>query len=64
MPKTSKYHKKVSVIEEHLQLSELIDYLNQSTNNHFELGLVLDKEGRLVGVINNIDYEQRIDNII
>ena len=55
MPKTSKYHKKVSVIEEHLQLSELIDYLNQSTNNHFELGLVLDKEGRLVGVINNID---------
>ena len=51
MPRTSKYHKKVSILEENLLLSELISYLNQSNNNHFELGLVLNKEEKLVGVI-------------
>ena len=55
MPKKSKYHEKVTILEEDLLISELVIYLNKSANNHFELGLILDKEGKLLGVINNVD---------
>ncbi len=63
MPYKSKYHKKVAILENSLKISELISYFNESPNNHFELGLVLNSRKELKGVINNVDIIKGITNI-
>ena len=63
MPYKSKHHKKVAILENNLKISELISYFNESPNNHFELGLVLNSKKELKGVINNVDIIKGITSI-
>ena len=46
-----------------MKVVDLIDYLNSSKDLNFELGLVLDKKEKLIGVINNSDIIKGLNQL-
>ncbi len=62
MPIKATFNKRFVFLDPYLTLNELICYINQRQDNWFELGLVINSEKALIGVINNLDIIKAISN--
>ena len=59
----TKYQSKVFFINQVMKVTDLINQLNSSKELNFELGLVLDKREKLIGVINNSDIIKGLNQL-
>ena len=57
------YQSKVFFINQAMKVTDLINQLNSSKELNFELGLVLDKREKLIGVINNSDIIKGLNQL-
>ncbi len=60
MPIKAFFNEKFVFLDPSLTLNKLVEYINAKHDNWFELGLVVDKEGALIGVVNNLDIIKSI----
>ncbi len=60
MPIKADFNERFVFLDPSLTLNDLINYINANHNNWFELGLVVDQNEALIGVINNLDIIKAI----